>query len=289
MRRLLACLALGLSSAAAEAQQIDMSALPPRESVQLTIYNSADLTLVRETRHVTVRKGLNTLQFSWANTLIDPTSVRIEFPKGPAGLELTDTVYPHARPEVLYWNVRSEADGEAAVAISYFTSGITWSADYVGIADPAEGSMAFDGYVTVTNHSGEDYADAQIRLVVGTVNLVERIEDLSRTRQLRFKGAATEAENKPQDPGNARDEGRLARLEEAVDKAGFAPDPVAIEWRFPIDGDVTVRQSLGASLHDFRSPLWNATVAPGETKELAWELARKQGSSAKQNKVELAN
>ncbi len=77
-------------------------------------------------------------------------------------------------------------------------------------------------------------------------------------------------------------EGRVERVR------NYRPEPVAIEWRFPIDGDVTVRQSLGASLHDFRSPLWSATVAPGETKELAWELARKQGSSAKQNKVELA-
>ncbi len=43
--------------AAADAQRVDMSALPPRNTVQLTIYNSEDLTLVRETRHVTVRKG----------------------------------------------------------------------------------------------------------------------------------------------------------------------------------------------------------------------------------------
>src|SRR5207244_9901908 len=46
-----------------------------RDSVQLTIYNSADLTLVKETRFLTLRKGLNKLEFSWANTLIDPTSV----------------------------------------------------------------------------------------------------------------------------------------------------------------------------------------------------------------------
>ncbi len=77
-------------------------------------------------------------------------------------------------------------------------------------------------------------------------------------------------------------EGRVERVR------NYRSDPVAIEWRFPLDGDVTVRQSLGASLHDFRSPLWSATVAPGETKELAWELARKEGSNAKQNKVELA-
>ncbi|MCH7570711.1 MAG: hypothetical protein IH919_09130, partial [Deltaproteobacteria bacterium] len=42
-----------------------------------------------------------------------------------------------------------------------------------------ETSMAFDGYVRITNNSGEDYADAQIRLVVGTINLVEKVSRLA--------------------------------------------------------------------------------------------------------------
>ena len=40
--------------------------------MQLTIYNSADLTLVRESRALTLKQGINKLQFSWVNTLIDP-------------------------------------------------------------------------------------------------------------------------------------------------------------------------------------------------------------------------
>jgi hypothetical protein len=42
----------------------------------LTIYNSEDITLVRETRTVTFKQGHQPAAvFSWANTLIDPTSV----------------------------------------------------------------------------------------------------------------------------------------------------------------------------------------------------------------------
>src|SRR6266852_2157419 len=55
--------------------RINVVTLPGRNSVQLTIYNSADLTLVKETRVLTFRRGLNRLEFSWANRLIDPTSV----------------------------------------------------------------------------------------------------------------------------------------------------------------------------------------------------------------------
>jgi hypothetical protein len=81
---------------------------------------------------------------------------------------------------MLYWNVRSEIDGEATLEISYFTSGISWSADYVCIADPGETEMSIDGFVRVTNNSGEEYEDAQVRLVVGQINLVEKIAQLAR-------------------------------------------------------------------------------------------------------------
>ena len=48
----------------APAENIDLSTVPARDTVQLTIYNSEDLTLVRETRKVTFKKGANPLQFS---------------------------------------------------------------------------------------------------------------------------------------------------------------------------------------------------------------------------------
>jgi hypothetical protein len=66
------------------------------------------------------------------------------------------------------------------VEISYFTSGISWSADYVCTADPGETELGLEGFVRITNNSGEDYADAAVRLVVGEINLVEMIADLAR-------------------------------------------------------------------------------------------------------------
>jgi hypothetical protein len=81
---------------------------------------------------------------------------------------------------MLYWNVKSEVDGEATIQITYFTSGITWSADYIAIADKDENKLNIDGFVRVTNNSGEEYENAQVRLVVGTINLVEKIAELAR-------------------------------------------------------------------------------------------------------------
>jgi len=164
----------------AEGRNVDLSTVPKRNTVQLTIYNSEDLTLVRETRNVTFKNGANPLQFSWANTLIDPSSVQLRFLTNPEKLDVADTTYPHDKPQMLYWNVQSEFDGEATIEITYFTSGISWSADYIAIADKDEKSLAIDGFVRVSNRSGEEYEDAEVRLVVGTINLVEKIAQLAR-------------------------------------------------------------------------------------------------------------
>jgi hypothetical protein len=165
---------------AARAENVDLSTVPARNTVQLTIYNSEDLTLVRETRIVTFKPGANPLQFSWANTLIDPTSVELRFLTNGEKLTVLDTTFPHAKPQMLYWNVQSEIDGEATIEITYFTSGISWSADYIGIAGPDESQLNLEGFVRVSNNSGEEYEDAQVRLVVGRINLVQKIAELAR-------------------------------------------------------------------------------------------------------------
>jgi hypothetical protein len=163
----------------AQGGNIDLSTVPARDAVQLTIYNSEDLTLVRDLRKITFKKGDNPLQFSWANTQIDPTSVQLKFVSNADELEVLETTFPHDKPQLLRWNVKSEFDGEATVEISYFTSGISWTADYLCVADKDEKTLSLEGFVRVTNHSGEEYENAQVRLVVGTINLVEKIAQLA--------------------------------------------------------------------------------------------------------------
>jgi hypothetical protein len=150
-------LALLAVASTAQADNIDLATVPSRDTVQLTIYNSEDLTLVRETRKVTFKRGANPLQFSWANTLIDSSSVQLKFLTQADKLDVLDTTFPHARPQMLYWNVQSEFDGEAVIQITYFTSGITWSADYIALADAGEQTVRLDGFVGIQNRSGEVY------------------------------------------------------------------------------------------------------------------------------------
>jgi hypothetical protein len=182
MFRPVTCLHLTLIVAVGTIAQaaVDLVTLPTREGTQLTIYNSEDITMVREHRLLTVKPGVNRIQFSWANTLIDPTSIEFRILDKQDDVDLVDTTFPTGRADALQWNITSRMAGKLPVEIRYFTSGITWSADYVGIANEDETKLNMTGYVRVTNHSGEPYDNSQTRLVVGNINLVEKIADLAR-------------------------------------------------------------------------------------------------------------
>jgi hypothetical protein len=169
-----------LTAAGAATAKVDLTTLPSRDTVQLTIYNSADLTLVRESRALTLKQGVNSLQFSWENTLIDPTSLQM-LPRAHAGqIDITELVYPPRVTNLGLWNIRSEISGKVPVEITYMTSGLTWRAFYMGTLSPDEKTMRLQGYVRVTNNSGEDYENAQTRLIVGKVHILDQIAELAR-------------------------------------------------------------------------------------------------------------
>ncbi|MDB6035007.1 MAG: hypothetical protein JWM16_5345 [Verrucomicrobiales bacterium] len=194
IRKLYGCLILVMMTGLVPAfARINVVTLPDRDTVQLTIYNSVDLTLVKETRHLTFRKGLNRLEFSWANTLIDPTSVEFKANTHADEVEVLDVSFPPRVSNTLEWRINSEVAGDVTVEIRYFTSGIRWSAEYLAEAAQTEKTMTLAGHVRVTNNSGEDYENAQVRLVVGTIRLVEEVVQLARRRM----GEREELRNAP--------------------------------------------------------------------------------------------
>ena len=180
VKRLILILLIILVVSEAALAEVDLVTLPARDTVQLTIYNSADLTFVRESRALTVKEGLNKLQFSWANTLIDPTSLEM-LPRANAGkIDIAELVFPPRVKNVGLWNVKSRLSGKLPVEITYLTSGLSWRAFYMGTLTDDEKTMRLKGYVRVTNNSGEDYENAQTRLIVGKVHIIDQIAELAR-------------------------------------------------------------------------------------------------------------
>jgi hypothetical protein len=160
--------------------KVDLVTLPSRDTVQLTIYNSADMTLVRESRALTLKSGENKLQFSWANTLIDPTSLEMLPRTNSDKIDIADLTYPPRVRNLGLWNIESGVSGKVPVEITYLTSGLSWRAFYMGTLAEDEKTMRLQGYVRVTNNSGEDYENAQTRLIVGKVHILDEIAELAR-------------------------------------------------------------------------------------------------------------
>jgi len=241
--------------------KIDLVTLPDRGAIELTIYNNEDLTLVRERRVMSFAEGLNKLQFSWANTLIDPTSLQLDVLEGGANLDVLDISYPADTQNTLVWNIQAGEAATGKVEISYFTSGITWSADYVVRANADEDSASIEGFVRVTNNSGEDYLQATTRLIVGEINLVEQIAELAR------RGMSPQVARREAAKQEMRQRGRNLMMDASAEMmpaapmmagAAMAPKEVAKAgigeyFLFTIEGTEDITNELSKRLPSFRA------------------------------------
>ena len=220
MKRIIFSLLIIVLTARAGEAKVDLVTLPTRDTVQLTIYNSADMTLARESRALTLKDGENKLQFSWANTLIDPTSLEM-LPRANADkIDIADLTFPPRVRNLGLWNIESGVKGKVPVEISYLTSGLSWRAFYMGTLTEDEETMRLQGYVRVTNNSGEDYENAQVRLIVGKVHILDQIAELAR-QQYPYgrpgEGIAPPAMPAPKGRGRMEDKRRsFAIAEEAM-------------------------------------------------------------------------
>jgi hypothetical protein len=238
--------------------KVDLVTLPLRDTVQLTIYNSADMTLVRESRALTLKQGKNALQFSWANTLIDPTSLEM-LPKANADkIDIAELVYPPRVQNLGLWNIESKVSGKVPVEITYLTSGLTWRAFYMGTLTPDEKAMRLQGYVRVTNNSGEDYENAQTRLIVGKVHILDEIAELARRQypygrpgEPRPVPAATAAGSQPREREVMQLAGRLVQKLSEAEPKEIKKEGLSEYFLYTIEGTETIPTGWAKRLISF--------------------------------------
>lgn len=255
MKRLVLTIMLLCALISPAAAKIDLVTLPTRDTVQLTIYNSADLTLARDTRTLTLSQGINKLQFSWANTLIDPTSLEM-LPMAYADrIDVFDLTYPPRVRNLGVWNISSDQSGKVPVEISYLTSGLSWRAFYMGTLTHDEKTMRLQGYVVVTNNSGEDYENAHVRLIVGKVHILDQIAFLARL-QYPFGRPGQEAGFWARDISAAArakmktDMDELAR-EDAYQRKEIKKEGLSEYFLYTIDGTETIPNGWSKRLPSF--------------------------------------
>src|SRR5579872_2903946 len=85
----------------------------------------------------------------------------IRFPQLPENL--------YERPTLL-WTLQNSGARRQKVEASYLASNLSWSADYVLNVGKEESSGDLDGWVTLVNHSGTAFKNAQLQLVAGDLH-----------------------------------------------------------------------------------------------------------------------
>ncbi|MDF1543473.1 MAG: DUF4139 domain-containing protein [bacterium] len=89
----------------------------------------------------------------------------VSFPSLPEGLITRPT---------LFWKYSSPVSGARDCEVSYQTTGLNWSAEYVGILDQSETSLDLSGWAAISNNSGKRYNDAVLKLVAGDINRAQQ-------------------------------------------------------------------------------------------------------------------
>jgi hypothetical protein len=153
---------LGLASISAA--RIKLITLPPRERVEIQLDNP-NATLVEEERIVPLVKGENQVDFSWANTQINPDTIlfRVIGPVGDAKIDVKvlSVSYP-PNEQSLVWAVGSSDSGSARVRISYILGNLNKSFAYRAIAAHDESTLTLAQYMRVQNLANEEYANTEL-------------------------------------------------------------------------------------------------------------------------------
>jgi hypothetical protein len=151
-------------------QNYEYDLLDPNKLLQK--YVGREVTLVRAkldggtTQYDEVKATLLSLNGApvWkiGNEIVTGTSYEsIRYP------ELPDNLYE--RPTLL-WTLQNTGARRHRVEASYMTSNLSWSADYVLNVAKDEASGDLDGWVTLVNHSGTAFKNAQLQLVAGDIH-----------------------------------------------------------------------------------------------------------------------
>ena len=90
--------------------------------------------------------------------------IEVQFEELPEGLITRPT---------LKWALINGSSGTHECEMSYLTSGLGWSANYVAIVSQNDDNLDLNGWVTINNNSGTAYHDALLKLVAGEVNRVQ--------------------------------------------------------------------------------------------------------------------
>ena len=103
-------------------------------------------------------------------------ALRFSLPGTPLFPSLPDSTI--LKP-MMNWKLQSSG-GNFNAELGYITGGMSWEADYNITAPPNGDALELIGWVTIDNHSGKGFRDANVELMAGAVNKVQPNQPVSR-------------------------------------------------------------------------------------------------------------
>ena len=140
------------------AGRIKLATLPERERVEIQLDNE-NATLVEEERIVTLLKGTNHIDFAWANTQIDKSTILFRPIDVGEAVRVIHVAYPPGE-NALVWEVFADEAGPVRVRISYLIGNLRRTFSYRATAEHDEGMLTLRNYIRVWNFSGEEFGDS---------------------------------------------------------------------------------------------------------------------------------
>jgi len=140
--------------------RIKLVTLPVRQRVEIQLEHDR-VTLVEEERIVPLAKGLNQIDFAWANTAINKDSIQFRTLTDPENIKVLSVSYP-PNENALVWSVYSPQSSSARVRISYIIGGLSKSFIYKALADPEEKFLTLRQFIRLHNNSNEDFGNSGV-------------------------------------------------------------------------------------------------------------------------------
>jgi hypothetical protein len=158
----LGCVFILLASVLTLHARTSLVSLPSRQDVAIRL-EALKTTLVQEKRILTLKKGINKIDFSWQNVMIDTESITLQTLSHPDTIRILSLSYPPGE-SALVWDIYSPSDIEEEVIISYLLSNIDGIVTYNALADPEEQHLDLKTFLVLRNFSGENFDRAVLYL-----------------------------------------------------------------------------------------------------------------------------
>jgi len=152
--------------------RVKLITLPVRQRVEIQL-DHPQATLVEEERIVPLVTGVNQVDFSWANTQIDPDTILFrvlansEEGAKPLDVKVLSVSYP-PNENALVWQVASSDSGTARVRISYLLGNLTKSFNYRAVATNDETTLVLSQYIRLQNFANEEFGSTGLWAGFGT-------------------------------------------------------------------------------------------------------------------------